>query len=162
MEMIRLAIHDEAGWEVSDLELRRHGPSYTWDTLASLQATGLAPSQIFFITGSDAFAEIATWHRYPDIFTAAHFVVISRTGSSMASVWARLPALESRVIAPADVADASTPGIIPIVVNTPDVSSTEIRARAGRGESIAHLVPSAVAAYIDAQQLYRPFPPSGE
>lgn len=162
VEMIRRALGEHAGWEVSDLELRRHGPSYTWDTLVALQATGLSSSQIFFITGSDAFAEIATWHRYPDLLTAAHFVVITRAGSALAPVWERLPSLAARVMEPADVAKAASPGVIAIVADTPDVSSTEIRARAARGDSLTHLVPSAVAAYIEEQQLYRTSPLSGE
>ena len=67
MEMIRRATAGVAGWEVSDLELRRDGPSYTFDTLTALHREGLTPLQIFFIIGADAFAEIATWHRYPDV-----------------------------------------------------------------------------------------------
>ena len=160
--MIRRAICGTAGWEVSDLELRRHGPSYTWDTLAALHAAGLSPTQIFFITGADAFAEIATWHRYPALLDAAHFVVITRPGISLDAVRERVPSLVTRMVLPADVAVAATPRIITVESNTPNVSSTDIRARATRGESLESLVPPAVAAYIEDQQLYRTSPPSGE
>jgi nicotinate-nucleotide adenylyltransferase len=160
--MIRRAIGDVAGWEISDLELRRHGPSYTWDTLVSLHKTGLSPSQIFFITGADAFAEIATWYRYPDVLDAAHFVVITRPGISLAAVRQRVPALVPRMIEPSELATSSTPRIIAVESNTPDVSSTDIRARAARGESLEDLVPPAVAAYIGAQHLYRPSSRSGD
>ena len=65
----------------SDIELSAPGPSYTADTLDRLRnRSGLAASQIFFITGADAFAEIDTWHRYPDVLDLAHFVVVSRPG----------------------------------------------------------------------------------
>ena len=154
VEMIRRAICDRAGWEVSELELRRHGPSYTWDTLIGLHEAGLSPTQIFFITGADAFAEIATWYRYPDVLDAAHFVVITRPGVSIDDVRQRVPSLVSRMIAPSDVADSSTARIIAIESNTPDVSSTEIRRHAARGEPIDHLVPAAVAAYIQQHRLY--------
>ena len=81
--MVRLAAAAMPGWEVSDLELHRDGPSYTFDTLAALHREGLSPLQIFFITGADAFAEIATWHRYPDVLDAAHFAVVARPGTTL-------------------------------------------------------------------------------
>jgi nicotinate-nucleotide adenylyltransferase len=162
VEMIRRAICDVAGWEVSDLELRRHGPSYSWDTLQALRQQGLSPLQIFFITGADAFAEIATWHRYPDLLDAAHFVVVTRPGISLEAMRARIPGLVNRMITPATLADPATTRIIIVESNTPDVSSTEIRARAARGDALDDLVPPAVAAYIAQQQLYRSVPLSGE
>lgn len=154
VEMIRRAICGVAGWEVSDLEIRRHGPSYTWDTLVSLHESGLAPTQIFFITGADAFAEISTWHRYPAVLDAAHFVVITRPGTTLAAVRQRVPALVPRMIAPSNIGSSRTTHIIPLEARTPDVSSTDIRARAARGESLENVVPPAVAAYIRANHLY--------
>ena len=71
----------ERDMAVSDLELRRDGPSYTALTLEALHREGYAPSQLFFITGSDAFAEIGTWYDYPRILQLANFVVISRPGA---------------------------------------------------------------------------------
>ena len=152
--MIRLAIEGAAGWEVSDLELRRHGPSYSYDTLTTLNRDGLSPSQIFFITGADAFAEIATWHRYPDVLDLAHFVVVGRPGFSMAALRHRLPALAARMIEPADLAVFSTPHVILVEADTPDVSSTTIRERAARHQSLEGLVPPTVSAYIAQHDLY--------
>jgi nicotinate-nucleotide adenylyltransferase len=152
--MIRLAMQADAGWEVSDLELRRHGPSYTYDTLTTLGRDGLAPSQIFFITGADAFAEIATWYRYPDVLDLAHFVVVARPGFSIEALRERIPALADRMIQPAELAVPSTPRIILVAADTPDVSSTAIRGRVARRESLDGLVPSAVSAYISQHGLY--------
>ncbi|HUE86952.1 MAG TPA: nicotinate-nucleotide adenylyltransferase [Vicinamibacterales bacterium] len=154
VEMIRRAIEDGAGWEVSDLELRRHGPSYTYDTLTTLNGDGLSPSQIFFITGSDAFAEIASWHRYPDVLDLAHFVVVGRPGFSIEALRRRVPALANRMIEPADLAVSSTPQVILVEAETPDVSSTAIRERAARRESLEGLVPPAVSAYISQHGIY--------
>lgn len=162
LEMIRRAICDTPGWEVCDLELRRHGPSYTWDTLTALHASGLSPLQIFFIIGADAFAEIAEWHRFPDILDAAHFAVITRPGISLDAVRQRLAPLLPRVVSPHDIAESDTTRIAFISSDTPDVSSTDIRARAARGAALGHFVPPAVAAYIDDQRLYRTSPLSGE
>src|SRR5438034_2402539 len=52
----------ERGLLASDLELMRDGPSFTALTLEALHREGYAPSQLFFIIGSDAFAEISTWY----------------------------------------------------------------------------------------------------
>ena len=155
VEMLRRAIDGVAGWEVCDLELRRDGPSFSFDTLALCHREGLRQLQIFFIIGTDAFAEIATWHRYPEVLNSAHFVVITRPGFSLEQLQARLPALADRMIGPADVAHSAQPRIVLIEASTPDVSSTAIRGRASRGESVADLVPPAVAAYISERQLYR-------
>src|SRR5262249_45270832 len=85
------------GLEASDDELRAEGPSYTADTLERLQARGHRPSEIFFITGADAFADIATWKRYPGVLDLAHFIVVSRPGHEIDALAERLPDLGSRM-----------------------------------------------------------------
>ena len=94
--MAALAVNGIARLQASDDELRNAGPTYTADTLDRLRSRGLSPSQIFFITGADAFAEIATWHRYPEVLDLATFVVISRPGHDLARLRERLPSLASR------------------------------------------------------------------
>ena len=155
MEMLRRAIDDRAGWEVSDLELVRDGPSYTAETLEAVQREGFMPRQLFFLIGADAFAEIATWHRYPDVLDAAHFAVVARPGTSLDTLRARVPSLQSRMSTPSEFTQGSAPQIILIEANTPNVSSTEIRRRVARNQPINDLVPSAVAAYIAGESLYR-------
>lgn len=158
MEMARLAVADTPGWEAWDLELTREGPSYTFDTLVTVAAEGLTPVQIFFITGADAFAEIDTWHRYPDVLDRAHFVVVARPGTTLAALETRLPRLADRMCEPADAARADQPRIVLLEADTPDVSATDIRRRVSNGESIEGLVSPAVAAYIDRNLLYRTVP----
>jgi nicotinate-nucleotide adenylyltransferase len=162
IEMIRLAAAETmaAGTrvEVSDLELQRPGPSYTFDTLQRLHADGLTPVQLVFITGADAFAEIATWSRYPAVLDAAHFAVIARPGTTLDALRARLPALAARMVTAREFARVTTPAIVLIDSPTPDVSSTDIRRRAQAGESLDGLVPRSVAAYIAQHSLYRDAP----
>jgi nicotinate-nucleotide adenylyltransferase len=153
--MIRRAIHERAGWEVSDLELAREGPSYTVDTLDALRREGLTPLQLFFLIGADAFAEIATWHRYPQVLDAAHFAVVTRPGTSLETLRERVPSLLSRMSAPGNLGRWPTTRIILIESNTPHVSSTEIRRRVSRNEPLTDLVPLEVAAYIAQEGLYR-------
>jgi len=132
--MVVLATNDTAEYRACDIEVRRTGTSYTHDTLLGLHADGWHPSQLFFIIGTDAFAEIATWYDYPSVLDLAHFAVVTRTGTPATS-------LENATVSYVNV-------------QTPDVSSTEIRARLAAGQSIADLVPPAVERYILNHRLY--------
>ena len=166
LKMARLAVDasDSSGarWEVSDVELDRNGPSYTFDTLHSVHAEGMTPQQLVFLTGADAFAEIGTWYRYPEVLDAAHFGVVARPGTTLDSLRQRLPQLASRMIDVSEVTATSSPRIILIPAETPDISSTDIRRLASRGQSVTELVLPAVAAYIDQHSLYRTAPDAAE
>ncbi len=152
--MAALLAMDEEGWTVGDGEVRRDGASYTFDTLTEVHAEGLAATQIFFLIGADAFAEIATWSRYPAVLDLAHFVVVARPGVTLADVQARVPALAPRITPVTALAGRATPGIALLNAQTPDVSSTDIRARAAAGQSLSGLVPAAVEQYIRRHGLY--------
>jgi nicotinate-nucleotide adenylyltransferase len=140
----------ERGFSVSDLELRRDGPSYTALTLEALHRDGYAPAQLFFITGSDAFADVATWYDYPRILQLANFVVVSRPGAPRPADL--IPNPQSLIT------DSARPTVLSVEAETPNVSSTEIRRRAGAGESLDGLVPSSVAGHIRRHHLYVPAP----
>ena len=157
--MAALAVTGLPGLMVSDVEIGVTEPCYTYDTLARLHGTGLLASQIFFITGADAFAEIDTWSRYPQVLEMAHFVVVSRPGHAAAALPSKLPALTARMRGA--TAHASTTVAAPtlleiLLVDAPtrDVSSTEVRRRLESGTSIAGLVPAAVETYIGQHGLY--------
>jgi nicotinate-nucleotide adenylyltransferase len=168
-EMARLAAADHTGWTVSRIELDREGPSYTYDTLVELRGgQAVTPrqaqskgTQIFFIIGADAFAEIATWSRYPGVLDLAHFVVVSRPGITLDSLRERVPsafnrqpsAVPSTPLRAGGRSSAKT-RVILVEAATPDVSSTDIRRRVRAGESLSGLVPDSVADYIRAHRLY--------
>jgi nicotinate-nucleotide adenylyltransferase len=139
--LVALAIQGRQGYRASDIELRRAGPTYTVTTLRELHQSGWAASQIFFILGADAFAEIATWREYPAVLDCANFAVISRPGASIAP--GNPPARS----------DAAT-GIYHVEARTRDVSSTLIRARLAAGQPIDDLTPPAVAGHIRTHHLY--------
>jgi nicotinate-nucleotide adenylyltransferase len=153
--MAALAVNGIEGLVVSDAELCAPPPSYTANTLTRLHATGMAPSRIFFITGADAFAEIETWSRYPDVLSMAHFVVVSRPGYPAEGLRSRLPSLAGRMVTSGrDLEPAAEPLIFLLDARTPDVSSTEIRRRIDTGESLAGLTPPAVESHIRRHELY--------
>lgn len=181
--MVALSASTDSRLVASDLELGRPGASYTADTLRALRATGLDGWQIFFLTGADAFAEIATWREYPAVLDLAHFVVCSRAGVTATALPDRLPDLAARMIpvlspgsdrrrqgfgeSAGTSVKAEDPGLQHALVwksqetrvflldcSTPDVSSTGIRARARAGRSLAGLVPPEVDDYIRRHGLY--------
>lgn len=153
--LVALAIDGQPWLRASDHELLRSGPSYTTDTLRALHAEGLPASQLFFILGADAFAEIATWRAYPAVLDAANFVVIARPGTTLRDAAAKTPALADRIVSPGAAAAVSGHTAIFLVeARTRDVSSTQIRARLAARDTIDDLVPAAVARHILAHHLY--------
>ena len=158
--MVALAVSDREGLLASDDELCTTGPSYTWETLGRWHGRGFAPTELFFVLGADAFADIADWYRYPEVLDAAHFVVVARPGTSLAELESHVPELRSRM---SDVSSpkrqsAGTPRIMLLSASTPDVSSTEIRRRVAAEERLEGLTPAAVIAHIQRYQLYKERP----
>jgi nicotinate-nucleotide adenylyltransferase len=131
-------------FSVSRADIDRGGPTYTIDTLRDLHA--LRPgSELFFITGADALAQILTWHDAAQVFELAHFVGCTRPGTTIdATTLAGLPT------------DRVTILEIPALA----ISSTECRERAHRGEPVWYLVPDGVVQYIAKRGLYQPDKPS--
>jgi nicotinate-nucleotide adenylyltransferase len=152
--LVALAIQGDEGLRASDMELTRTGPSYTADTLRAVARQGWRPSQIFFILGSDAFAEIATWREFPTVLDAANFVVIARPGTTLVAAAAKTPALRGRLRSTEETSDASGTSIYLVEARTRDISSSTIRARLTARQPIDDLVPAAVAGHIVAHHLY--------
>jgi len=152
--MIALAIGGLAGWRISDLELRVGATSFTTGTLQHLHDRGFAATELFFLSGADAFAEIESWRDFPAILDRAHFAVVSRPGFPVSGLPGRLPGLAARMTGPSGAATRSTPSIFLIDAPTADVSATAIRLRSASGESIAGLVPPAVRQHIEQHALY--------
>ena len=142
--LVALAIQGYDALSASDMELTRTGRSYTADTLRAVAHEGWRPSQIFFILGSDAFAEIATWREYPAVLDTANFVVIARPGTTLDAAAERTSALRGRL----------GQSIFLVEARTRDVSSSTIRARLAARQPIDDLVPAAVARHIAAHHLY--------
>lgn len=145
--MTAIAASSREGLVISDVELRREGPSYTALTLETLGREGFRAADLFFIIGADAFAEIDTWYDYPRIFELANFAVVSRPGTEI-----------MRRDLMAAVREHAATSVLVVDARTPDVSSTSIRHRVARGESIDQLVPPGVAEHIRRHHLYVPAP----
>lgn len=159
--MTSLAAATDDRFTASDEELGRGGASYTADTLGHLHQQGWQAGELFFLTGADAFAKIATWKDYPALLDLAHFVVCSRPGYPAGLVRGLLPDLSGRMMdvtfpgqsAASDVGTAGTV-IVLLEAATAAASSTGVRDAAGSGGSIDGMVPPAVAAHIQKHGLY--------
>ena len=141
LEMCRLGIEGEPRFEVSEVELKREGPSYTVDTLEEMQRAQPA-DELFLILGWDAARLFSTWHRPDEVRGLATIVVVARPGSAA-------PREEDLKGVGLDKAK-----VILCLRTTPDVSASEIRRAAAAGEPITGKVPQAVERYIASHRLY--------
>jgi nicotinate-nucleotide adenylyltransferase len=154
LQMLRLAVADDARFEVSDLEIRRGGQSYTIDTVTALRRSetsegirAAAAREIVLLVGSDSVPELPAWHRIGELADLCTLVVMARPGFSTGDLQPLRRALSQEQVA--RIAANLLP--IPLI----EISSTEVRARVAAGRSIRYLVPAPVAGYIAERGLYR-------
>lgn len=164
LEMVQRAVEDVPQLRVSDIEIKRQGPSYTIDTICAFRK--LLPEEVwlYLIIGLDAFLEIATWKSYQDLLRLVPLIVISRPGiagpQDLNRAIARL--IEQNELAGYECAPENPcfrhcekQPIFTFNVTAMDIASTRIRDMVRRGEPIDYLVPPAVNAYIKERGLYR-------
>jgi nicotinate-nucleotide adenylyltransferase len=121
---------------VSRVDIDRPGVTYTIDTLTELAK--LRPdSDLFFISGADAIAQILAWKEVERIWPLAHFVAVTRPGHQL-----QLPQVKE-----ARISQLEVPALA--------ISSTDVRGRAAVGKPIWYLVPDGVVQYIAKHKLYR-------
>ena len=158
LAMARLGVSASATLEVLDLEGRREGPSYSFDTLRQLKSHYGKTAVIYFVVGSDAFLDIHSWKDYEKLFDYAHFVLIPRPGNDIETLRDFILGLGASPNSPGgnDVFTVSSGNQIIIYQSTLlAISATNIRRLAGSGRSIAFLVPESVRDYICEKELYR-------
>ena len=162
--MLGLAATDYTMLQLCDIELRSTKPSYTSLTLQRLAVAGYDPSQLFFITGADAFAEITSWYDFPAVLDRSHFAVVSRPGHPVSELHNQLPDLANRMknvkgavsSESQSQRDTTKSSILLIDANTCEVSSSEIRHRIAIGKPLTGLTPPNVETYIHQHRLYLP------
>jgi nicotinate-nucleotide adenylyltransferase len=142
LAMCRLAAEGHPELEVSDVEARRSGQSYTLETLQEVRRERPRDS-LFLILGWDAARELASWHRPAEVLALAKPVIVNRPG-----------------LQPPGEMELRTAGLDPdrtlvCPQRTPDTRATEVRELAARGAELDRLVPPPVAEYIRKRGLYR-------
>ncbi len=146
LEMCRLAAQSNPIFQVSDMEIKRPGPSYTSDTLEILTAQN-PEARFYFLTGADMFLTIQDWRRPEKIFELADICAAPREKSDIFILQNHANRLKLQYgnLFQYEILD------IPLM----PVSSTEIRRRSRLGESIDVFVPKQVADYIHERRLYQ-------
>ncbi len=157
LAMVRLAIAGNPFFEVSTIELEQSGPTYTANTLAALQRQFAVERQppdslpdrradgaaLHFILGADALFDLPNWHEPQQIIALARLAVTARAS-------ARMPDLAALELLVPSVSAALERVVMPAL----EISSSDIRSRAGEGRSLRYLLPPAVIDYITVHQLY--------
>ncbi|MHB9861760.1 nicotinate-nucleotide adenylyltransferase [Streptomyces sp. YIM S03343] len=134
--MTVIATAENPQFSVSRIDIDRGGPTYTVDTLRDLHALNPG-TDLFFITGADALAQLLTWRDTEELFSLAHFVGVTRPGHHLTN-----PGLpEDRV------SFVEVPALA--------ISSTDCRERVEKGDPIWYMVPDGVVRYIHKRELYR-------
>ena len=135
--MTVIATASNPQFSVSRVDIDRPGPTYTIDTLRDLKKASGPDTDLYFITGADALANILTWHDVDSLFTLAHFVGCTRPGHR----------LSGQGLPDGKVSLVEIPALA--------ISSSGCRHRVAAGEPVWYLVPDGVVQYIAKRGLYR-------
>lgn len=166
MRMIQLSLPSDTRYHLSDVELKRSGPSYTIDTVDCFSTHILPGTALFMVTGMDAFLEIHTWKSHRRLLELIQPVVVTRSIDGWTPTDGDADRLDdyirSRLSADYQYVDElscwrHTGGKrIHLLPTSPvDISSSQVRQRIRSGKAIGDLVPSAVNEYIEEKGLYR-------
>ena len=149
LEMLNLAIDGEDMFEVSQAELQRPAPSYTFDTLQEIQEACGDETPIELVIGADMLADLPNWYRADDVVKMARLVIAARPPwhEKISAISALLAERFGKHLAADLIAGTCTTPLI-------DISSSEIRERLASGLSIRYMVPDAVEKYIMSRGLY--------
>lgn len=155
LNMLRLAVESQRSFAIDERELRREGPSYMVDTLASLRAEqGARP--LCLLLGMDAFNALDSWHQWQRLIELAHLVVAFRPGvdrepdAAVAELLARHQAHELR-----QLRRQPAGRILLCPVTQLEISASRIRSAVKQGKSPRYLLPEKVLEYIWREGLYR-------
>jgi nicotinate-nucleotide adenylyltransferase len=163
-KMARLAILDNPFFEISDIEIKRTGKSYTVNTVEGLKKA--CPSTEFYlILGIDAFLDIPNWRHPERLIALANFVIISRPGSRFADLRLSpyLKKINRQALKRIDDAEQdscmseleSRREAVLLRITPMEISATDIRNALKDGKSIKYLLPAEVQSYIIINKLYK-------
>ncbi|OHB88889.1 MAG: nicotinate (nicotinamide) nucleotide adenylyltransferase, partial [Planctomycetes bacterium RIFCSPHIGHO2_02_FULL_40_12] len=147
-QMVKAAVNENDKFEISDLEIRREGKSYTIDTVQEILHHYGEDCEVFLIMGADSLNELELWKNIKKLSQLCHFVIVNRPGYST-DTSDKL----AELIGNENILDIER---LRIEIEPVGVSSTEIRKRLKDGIEIKGLVPECVEAYIEEYGLYSP------
>jgi nicotinate-nucleotide adenylyltransferase len=147
MEMARLAIQGNRRFTLSDIEVKRSGPSYSVDTVEAMRRRFGARCELLFLIGSDTIPELPKWHRIDELLDRCVIVPLTRPGVDV-------PPVEKLAT---ELGAHQARGILDRMIEMPliGISATAVRRRVDEGRSVRYLVPDSVADYIAEKGLYK-------
>lgn len=158
LEMVRLATRRNPFFEVSDMEIKRRGRSYSVETLRALRKENPG-FEWSFIIGTDSFNDIATWCEYEELFRLTNFVVVPRPGHPVKKIGEVLSVELTRGFwydrNKGVYLNPSGRFVAYLETTRLDISASVIRRLVKEGRSIRYLLPQAVEEYIKREGLYR-------
>ncbi len=131
--MLKLAIGNNKNFELSDIEIKRKGRSYSVETMRKLREKYGNSVDLFFITGSDSLKELSRWKNLKEFLKLCKFVVVKR---------------------PKCPIKGDLSNFIVLNIDAKDISATDIRNRIKKGCSINKIIPKKVIPYIKRYRLY--------
>ena len=143
LEMVRLSIDKEESFSYSDIEIKRSGNTYTYETLQELKET-YPDAKLYFIVGADSLYSFERWVHPESILKNCVLMAAARNGAKMDELDQKRNELMQRFGGEIRLFD------FPAI----DVSSTMVRNRVAEGKSIRYLVTDQVCDYIKANGLY--------
>ncbi len=159
LAMVRLATSSNPGFSVDAAEVEAAEPSYTVHTLERLRGELGEATPLVLLVGADAFAGLATWYRWRDIFDLAHVAVSHRPGFpvELASLPSEIAAeyATRRLLDVGQLREATHGGIATFAMTQLAISATQIRKLLANGLSARYLLPDSVLDYIQTHSLYR-------
>jgi len=159
-KMVKLGINENTFFEVSNIEMRNTGKSYSINTVFEFKSIFGEKVTLFFIIGLDAFLELETWKDPEELITLCHFIVMLRPGFKFESINETLPNyIKDRIVIDVEkeyLINYNNPEKNVILFPVPgiDLSSTLLRNKLRNGESIKYQVPSNVENFIFENNLY--------
>lgn len=141
LNMVKLATDSNSRFEVSDIEFRLGGKSYTYRTICELYKKYAPNNKIKFIIGTDAFKLIESWYETDKLKELVHFLVFLRENDFSDKELYKLKEKGYEF------------EIMPLTFE--DISSTEIREMAAKGLDLSKFVPQKVEEYIRQNELYK-------
>lgn len=136
--MVELAIKNDSRFEVSDIEFKRAGKSYTYQTVMELYKLYRVDGKISLIIGTDAFREIESWYETDKLKNIVDFIVFMRENNQVSLDFLKKKGYNFTI---ADL-------------DFVDLSSTKLREKISKGEDISEFVEQEVEEYIKENGLY--------
>ena len=138
VEMLNLAVRENPNFEISDIELRRGGISYSIDTIKDIKTElNLSKNNCYYLIGSDTLLDFHSWKKPREILIECHVIVAIRPGFRPSDI-------DTKILS--SIQFANIPRI--------EISSSQIRRRWNEGKTIRYMVTQQVWEYINDNKLY--------